>query len=111
MQLVDRNSRFGSEGRVNGVQGKAQSAAIAEAIASICNAAMRVAGAAGTSELAVTVHYLSCTEPETLTTTLVLPASTGTAASNDIFDAASAAIMRGRVGGPWLALTDTSRSV
>jgi hypothetical protein len=55
-RLVDRNNQFGSEGRVNGAQGKAQSAAIAKAIASICNAAMRVVGAAGTSELVVTVH-------------------------------------------------------
>ncbi|KWT75986.1 hypothetical protein APY03_5354 [Variovorax sp. WDL1] len=53
---MGRNSRFGSEGRVNGVQGKTQSAAIAEAIASICNAAMRVVGVAGASESAVTAH-------------------------------------------------------
>jgi phage-related minor tail protein len=57
MILVGRNSRYGGEGRVDGVQRKAQGAAIAEAVASICNAAMRVVGAAGTSELAGTVHY------------------------------------------------------
>jgi len=41
---------------VPGVQGKAQSTAIAAAIASICNAAMCVAHATGTFELAVTGH-------------------------------------------------------
>ena len=54
--------------------------------------------------------YRSCTVPDTVTTTLVLPASTGTGASA-MDDLASMAIMRGR-GMPWsLELTDTSRSV
>ena len=56
--------------------------------------------------------YLSCTEPETLTTTLALPASIGTGASAEAALAiASIAIMRGCTGPPWCALTDTSRSV
>jgi hypothetical protein len=54
--------------------------------------------------------YFSCTEPDTLTTTLVLPASTGTGASDEK-DFACAAIIRGRIGPFSLALTDTSRNV
>jgi len=50
------NGRFGSEGRALGVQGKARSAAIAKAIASIRNAAMRAERVAGTAELVVTGH-------------------------------------------------------
>jgi hypothetical protein len=50
------DSQFGSEGRAPGTQGKARSAAMADAIASIRNAAMRVERTAGTVELAVTGH-------------------------------------------------------
>jgi len=50
------NGRFGSEGHALGVQGKARSTAIAKAIASIRNAAMRAERVAGTAELVVTGH-------------------------------------------------------
>ena len=51
------NGRFGREGRAHGVKGEARSAAIAEAVASIHNAAMPVVRAAGTAELVVTGHW------------------------------------------------------
>ena len=51
-----------------------------------------------------------CTEPETLTTTCALPASTGTGASEYAADLASMAIARGRGPGDIsLLFTDTSR--
>jgi len=54
--LMACHSRFAREGREPGVQGKARSAAIAVAIASIRNAALCVVHAASTVELAVTGH-------------------------------------------------------
>src|SRR4051812_42797618 len=56
--LVDCNSRIECEGRVGGVRGKAQSAAIAMPIASICNAAAGVAYVTGTLDLVFTVHSI-----------------------------------------------------
>ena len=55
--------------------------------------------------------YFNCTDPDTVTSTVLLPASTGTGASLAAA-LASIAIMRGRGTKLWsLALTDTSRSV
>ena len=57
------------------------------------------------------VIHLSWTVPETVTITVVLPASNGTEASV-LATVAPIAIMRGRGTKPWsLALTDTSRRV
>ena len=54
-------------------------------------------------------HQRICTEPDTLTRTALLPASTGIGES-DMAALASIAIMRGRTG-PWsLVLMETSRS-
>lgn len=67
-------------------------------------------GLVGTKSLRSSA-YFSCTDPETVTTTAVLPASTGTGASA-VMALASMASIRGLGVNPWsLALTLTSRRV